>query len=89
MKFACLGNFSSISFRTSSGSGILTSSIFGKVISTPKGLSVSFRTARIRSRMTSGRIELPPIQPNPPAFDTAATNSGGVVIPSLSHPIPA
>ena len=89
LNLACLGNFSWISLRTSSGSGILTSSIFGKVMSTPKGLSVSCRTARMRSRITSGRIELPPMQPSPPAFDTAATSAGGVVRPSLSQPMPA
>src|SRR5688572_5430695 len=86
---ACFGYFSWISFFTSSGSGTLTSSIFGKVISTPNGRSVSALTRRMRSRITSGRIELPPIQPKPPALETAATSSGGVVIPSLSQPMPA
>ena len=29
--------------------------------------------------MTSGRIELPPMQPSPPAFETAATSFGKLI----------
>ena len=51
------------------------SNVSGKAVSrsTPKGLSVAWRTSRISSASCSAVIVEAPKHPNPPASDTAAT----------------
>ena len=52
------------------------SNVSGNAVSrsTPKGLAVAWRTARISSTICSALIVDAPRQPNPPASDTAATS---------------
>src|SRR5712692_5121103 len=68
----------------------------GRRVSTPKGLSVSLRVRWIHSDSSSGPRAAAPRMPSPPAFDTAAANSGvdappmpasriGYLMPNMSH----